>query len=221
MRLIKCYIENFGKLAKVDFDFSNPTILEKNGFGKTTLSNFIKSMFFGFESDNIKTRKDENNDRKKYYPWQGGAFGGNIVFEQNNKQYKIERFFGESKAKDTFVLYDLSTNKESFEYTSEIGKELFGLDGESFERCLYIPQKNIEVTNTESLSTKLNSMIENTDFGVGFDIAKNCKDNALAISAFECAKKVLDDDGNLEKEEHALLRLRVDEIYKERANTIN
>jgi len=173
MRLIKCYIENFGKLTKVDFDFSNPTILEKNGFGKTTLSNFIKSMFFGFESDNIKTRKDENNDRKKYYPWQGGAFGGNIVFEQNNKQYKIERFFGESKAKDTFILYDLSTNKESFEYTSEIGKELFGLDGESFERCLYIPQKNIEVTNTESLSTKLNSMIENTDFGVGFDIAKN------------------------------------------------
>lgn len=173
MRLIKCYIENFGKLAKVDFDFSNSTILEKNGFGKTTLSNFIKSMFFGFESDNIKTRKDENNDRKKYYPWQGGAFGGNIVFEQNNKHYKIERFFGESKTKDSFVLYDLSTNKESLDFSCEIGKELFGLDGESFERCLYIPQKNIEVTNTESLSTKLNSMIENTDFGVGFDIAKN------------------------------------------------
>ena len=55
----------------------------------------------------------------------------------------------------------------------------------------------------------------------GFDIAKNCKDNALAMSAFECAKKVLDDDSNLEKEENALLRQRVDEIYKERANTIN
>ena len=39
--------------------------------------------------------------------------------------------------------------------------------------------------------------------------------------AYECAKKVLDDDGNLKKEEHALLRLRIDEIYKERANTIN
>ena len=62
MKLIKCNIENFGKLNKFSLDFNKITILEKNGFGKTTLSNFIKAMFFGFDSDNIKTRKDENND---------------------------------------------------------------------------------------------------------------------------------------------------------------
>lgn len=173
MRLIKCNVENFGKLSKFSFDFNKTTILEKNGFGKTTLSNFIKAMFFGFDSDNIKTKKDENNDRKKYFPWQGGAYGGNITFEIDEKIYKIERFFGENKTKDTFILYDLKTNSQSDEYTSNIGFEIFGLDGESFERCLYIPQKNIEITNTESLSAKLNSMIENTDFGVGFDVAKN------------------------------------------------
>lgn len=41
------------------------------------------------------------------------------------------------------------------------------------------------------------------------------------MSTFECAKKLLDDDSNLEKEEHQLLRNRVDEIYSEKANTIN
>ncbi len=55
----------------------------------------------------------------------------------------------------------------------------------------------------------------------GFDIANKCKDNVLAMGAFECAKKLLDSDANLEKEENALIRQRVDEIYRERANTIN
>ena len=55
----------------------------------------------------------------------------------------------------------------------------------------------------------------------GFDIAKNCNDNALFMSAFECAKKLLDEDNNLEKEEHLKIKERVDEIYREKANTIN
>ncbi len=55
----------------------------------------------------------------------------------------------------------------------------------------------------------------------GFDIAKKCNDNSLAMSAFDCARNVLANDAHLEKDEHLLLRERVNEIYKEKANTIN
>ena len=49
MKLISCYIENFGKLSKKEFKFDKAlTVLnEENSFGKTTLANFIVSMFYG------------------------------------------------------------------------------------------------------------------------------------------------------------------------------
>ena len=78
MKLLKCYIENFGKLHKFEYEFKDGLniINEQNGFGKTTFATFIKSMFYGLDAGtNVKT---ENSERKKYYPWQGGIYGGNI-----------------------------------------------------------------------------------------------------------------------------------------------
>ena len=63
MNLIKCHIENFGKLQNFDFEFSKGlnTIKEENGFGKTTFANFIKAMFYGLDAS-----KSEKSDRKRY-----------------------------------------------------------------------------------------------------------------------------------------------------------
>lgn len=111
MKINKIYIENFGCLHQYEKSFTSKinSIEEKNGFGKTTIANFIKAMFYGFTN----SKKNINdNDRIHYAPWQGGIFGGNLEFEHKGKIYKIERFFGEtSSVKDTFKLYDLSTKK--------------------------------------------------------------------------------------------------------------
>ena len=67
MKLINCYIENFGKLSNYKFDFNNGIniICEENGWGKSTLAAFIKIMFYGFENE--RARKDEaSNERKRY-----------------------------------------------------------------------------------------------------------------------------------------------------------
>ena len=50
MRLIDCYIENFGGLSQYRLDFQEglTVVLEDNGFGKTTLAEFIRAMFYGF-----------------------------------------------------------------------------------------------------------------------------------------------------------------------------
>lgn len=66
MRLIGCYIENFGVLKKARFDFDEKftAIKQDNGYGKTTLAAFIKAMFYGLP----RTRRENllENERKKY-----------------------------------------------------------------------------------------------------------------------------------------------------------
>ena len=159
MKLLKCHIENFGKLSNFDYEFEDGlnTIKEDNGFGKTTFACFIKAMFYGLEA---KRNTKILIDRKKYEPWQGGAYGGNIEFEVNNKEYKIERFFGKKEADDSFKLYDLATNLESNDYTSNIGEEIFKLNKEAFERSTFVFGQNIETSMNDSISAKLGNILE-------------------------------------------------------------
>ena len=160
MKLIKCYIENFGKLHNFEYNFQDGLniIKEENGFGKTTFATFIKAMFYGLDtSANVKTEKSE---RKKYMPWQGGTFGGNIEFEINGKRYRIERFFEKKASEDTFKLYNLETNLESTDYSSNIGEEIFRINKSAYERSTFIPQGQIQIEMEDSLSAKLGNVLE-------------------------------------------------------------
>lgn len=161
MKLIKCYVENFGKLSNFTYNFQDGLniIKEQNGFGKTTFAVFIKSMFYGMDAG--KNQKIEKSERKKYYPWQGGNYGGNLDFEIEGKQYRIERFFGKKAQDDTFKLYDLSTNLESTDYTENIGEEIFKINKSGYERSTYIPQGNIQISMEDSISAKLGNVLEN------------------------------------------------------------
>ncbi len=172
MKLIKCHIENFGKLQNFDFNFSDGlnSIKHENGWGKSTFATFIKSMFYGLVST---TKRDlDENERKKYLPWQGGNYGGNIDFEVNDKQYRIERFFGKNNSEDTFKLIDLATGKRSVDFSSSIGEELFGLDQEAFERSSFIPQKDIDARPNDSINNKLTNLIQGTSDKFNYDEAQ-------------------------------------------------
>lgn len=159
MKLLKCHIENFGKLSGYDYEFKDGlnTIKENNGYGKTTFANFIKAMFYGMEA---KRNTKVLIDRKKYIPWQGGAFGGSVEFELNGKKYKIERFFGKKEAEDVFKLYDLSTNLECDDFSQNIGEEVFNLNKEAYERSTFISGQNIETAMNDSISAKLGNILE-------------------------------------------------------------
>ncbi len=176
MKLLKCHIENFGKLSNFNYKFKDGinTIEEDNGFGKTTFANFIKAMFYGLETKRITKVL---TDRKKYEPWQGGAFGGSIEFEVNNKTYRLERFFGKKETEDTFKLYDLSTNLETNDFTPNIGEEIFKLNKEAYERSTFISGQDMETSMNDSLSAKLGNILENEN----------------DVNTSEKALKVLDD----------------------------
>ncbi len=161
MNLRKCYIENFGKLHEFEYEFKEGLniINEANGWGKSTFAVFIKAMFYGFDTSN--KRAVSENERKKYYPWQGGKFGGNLEFEINGKIYEIERFFGIKDKEDTFKLYDKITNRESNDYSQTIGEEIFKIDRQAYERSTYISGQSIAIEINDSLSAKLSNILEN------------------------------------------------------------
>ena len=133
MKLISLHIENFGKLSNFDYKFNERLneIYKENGWGKTTLAVFIKTMLYGFNSN----KRNLSNERLKYAPWNKGVYGGNLVIEVNNKTYKIERTFDVAKNnKDSFKLINMNTFKESSDYGEFIGEEILGINEDSFNR---------------------------------------------------------------------------------------
>ena len=172
MKLIRLHVENFGKLQNFDFSFQEGLniLLEENGWGKSTLAAFIKAMLYGMPASS-KQSLDEN-ERKKYMPWQGGAYGGSLEFSTASGKYRIERFFGAKESGDSFVLYDLATNCESNRYSSRVGEELFGIDADGFSRTVYLSQHAIIAKgDNNSITAKLGDLLDDVDDIGSFDDA--------------------------------------------------
>ena len=171
MRLIRCYIEQFGGLSQYALDLSPglTVVQEPNGFGKTTLAEFIRAMFYGFPARAGKSL--DRNLRKKYLPWQGGTCGGNLVFEYQGSRYRLERTFGDTPRQDTFALYDEDTGLKSDRFTRDVGLELFQLDGDSFLRSAYLPQAAPGSLATDSIRAKLGDLVEDTNDVNNFESA--------------------------------------------------
>lgn len=171
MKLISCYIENFGKLNNQSYEFNEGinSICEENGWGKSTLATFIRVMFYGFLNE--KSRNGITNERKRYKPWQGGGYGGKITFETYGRIYEIERTFGIKENEDEFVLRDKKTNLVCNDYTKNIGEELFKIDVNSFMRTVYISQNDCAATATAGINAKIGNLAENTDDINNYDTA--------------------------------------------------
>ena len=141
MKLLRLHVENFGTLhdLNLSFDSGMNLLYQKNGWGKTTLAVFIKAMLYGLPSS-TKRSLDEN-ERKKYMPWQGGAYGGSLEFETARGSFRVERFFGAKESGDAFALYDLATNKPSTVYSDALGEELKAFE----EKGIYLAGDGYEV----------------------------------------------------------------------------
>ena len=163
MKVIHLHIDNFGTLQNTDLDFTDGknSFLKDNGWGKTTLAAFLRVMFFGFDNE---TKKVKDREKTKYIPWNGGTYGGEILFECNGKQYLLSRSFNGQK--NEFSLKDAVTLLDSTDYTENIGEEIFGVDRESFKRTSFINQKNLFYQGSNStISSKVGDITELDDLG--------------------------------------------------------
>lgn len=180
MELLNAHIINFGKFSNLDVDFKKGlnSFIHENGWGKTTLSLFIKAMFYGFEQT---TSKDaDKNEKLKYLPWQGGIYGGNLSFSHNGKNYRITRTFSMKAKEESFEILDLSTNKPSSDFTSDLGNELFGINRETYGRSVHVVLEESPEGSTD-ISAKLNNLVEAGDVST-YDTAMDAlNDKASSI----------------------------------------
>ena len=208
MKLLRCHIENFGTLQDQDYDFTDGLnqFYHENGYGKSTLAAFFKAMFFGLPS--YKNNTTTFNDRMHYYPFNGGKFGGSLTFEMKGKEYRIERFFDKkSDTGDELTVYCDGNLYDGFH--GEIGKAVFGLDKESFERTAFFTETDADLCATNAIGEKLNKFVERTD-DVGYK---------EAIGALEKAKKDLKKKGeggriNVAQEKISSLSREIDNLEK-------
>ena len=94
MRIIEINIDNFGKLNNFHMTFNKGIniIYGENESGKTTVLEFIRGMFFGFENE--KGRSVSTNRYKKYQPWnQEVLYKGSMRVESEGAIYFIKRDF--------------------------------------------------------------------------------------------------------------------------------
>ena len=184
MKVLSVHVENFGKLSDVKLDFKGGTniLKENNGWGKSTLATFIRALFYGLEGDG--KRDDIQCERKRFAPWQGGAFGGSIVFETHGKTYYLARFFGTKAAEDTFELRDNATNLPSSDYSDKIGEELFHINSESFMNTVFISQSDASSSKaTDDVNARLGNISDGMDLN-RYAVAETViKDTLNAMSA--------------------------------------
>ena len=196
MKLISCTIDNFGKLHNYHcrFDPDLHVTAEENGWGKTTLAAFLLAMFYGLEGDS--RRKD--SQRSRYQPWNGGACGGRLVFETGDGRFRAERTFGTKPRQDTFTLYDERTGLISDRYAADLGREIFGIDRESFCNTVFTSGSAGDTAPTAGIQARIRTPLPDAD----------------DLSDYEAALRILDRQ-RLEEEYRQLL----EEIQEQKRNT--
>ena len=222
MRLLRLHVENFGIISQLDLDFQEGVneVLKENGWGKSTLAAFLRTMFYGLEGERKKGLSE--NDRMKYKPWNQGSFGGTIEFEAEGKRYLVTRDFGRKDKEGTFRLQDAVTLLDSKDYSERLGEELFGIDRESFERTSFIDGGSLHYHGINSaIGSKVGSVSQSDDLS-NYDAAMEQMKNYLNANS---PKKKLGALYKLEDEirflEHELtakasLMARVETIKKQR-----
>ena len=192
MRLLSYHIQNFGKLQNIRgyLESGLTVIKEDNSFGKTTLAEFIISMFYGLPD--LK-KKDLENERRRYDPWQGGIYGGSLTFEFEGRRYQIDRDFH----KNSFELWDITSVRKKAASIwgkpadgARLGEILFEINKESFKRSAYIPQDDIVCHELDSgLNDKMRNMINATDRGHSLESALKVLQKAADDLETKKAKK--------------------------------
>ena len=160
MKILKIHVDNFGRLSNLDLTLSGGLNAwqEENGFGKTTLATFLAVMFYSFPDE--KNRKLPGDSlRERYRPWQGGKYGGNLVFEDQEGTWTIIREFADSPVRDRLDILDRDGRKTE-RFGKFPGQEIFGIDGESFLRTIFIRDNELRASVPDDVSARLGSLLD-------------------------------------------------------------
>lgn len=168
-------INGFGNLhdKNIKLEKGLNIIKGKNESGKSTLTNFIKCMFYG-----ISKNKDGNkfSDFERFKPWADIPFGGQITYNIDDSEYTVFRDF----AKNSSKVYDCESNEITKEFNKdrsrgvEIGQAHLKIDEDTFINSFLVRQSGVEVENQEqrTIIQKLTNIIQLGEENLSFEKIK-------------------------------------------------
>lgn len=167
MKLNKIYISAFGGLKDFTLELNDGlnVIYGNNEDGKSTVSAFIKAMFYGTGRN---TKNLSESIRLKYTPWDNSTMAGRIFFEKSGKKYCLEREFRKSDSTDRIILTDLDSGK-TIETAENIGQQFFGLSAAAFERSLFIG--NGDFIKDDAATGEINGKLSNIAISGSEDVS--------------------------------------------------
>lgn len=151
-------IEGFGKFTNYKHTFNDGLnyFNEENGWGKTTISNFLYMMLYDIANSRNKVDKDL---LKQYCPLVNKKiYKGSMKFEFNNKEYTIIKDFNN---KEVQILDSnsnpLANNYKIFKDFNAIGETIFSLDAPSFKKTVFIDNDslNTKYDKDDTLKTRI------------------------------------------------------------------
>ena len=174
-------IGNFGKLSCKEIELtSGVNVLEgRNEAGKTTISEFIKFVFYGLSN---KTTDGEMSERKRYISWNTNDASGSIVLNTEKGRFRIERSMVPHGAgyKDNITVVDLSNNSV-VENIKNPGEYFFGIPEDVFTRTVYIRQADGAYFNGETIGQAVENIFYSADESVNTDKALKKIDDARVM----------------------------------------
>lgn len=151
-------IEGFGKFSNYKHTFNDGLnyFNEGNGWGKTTISNFLYMMLYDIANSRIKADKDLV---KQYCPLENKKiYKGSMKFEFNNKEYTIIKDFNNKEVQILdFNSNPLINDYKIFKDFNTIGETIFSLDASSFKKTVFIDNDslNAKYDKDDSLKTRI------------------------------------------------------------------
>lgn len=147
MQINKININNYGNLSNKEINLDNKIniIYGKNEAGKSTLLNFIESMFFGA---NKNKGKKLIPDFDRYNPWNNGEYSGTIDYQlENGEEFHIYRDF---KKKNPQILNKLGKDiSQEFNIDKKNGNQFFteqtGMDRSLIDSTIITEQNQVEL----------------------------------------------------------------------------
>ncbi|MBR2290163.1 MAG: AAA family ATPase [Clostridia bacterium] len=172
MKINDLQINGFGKLSdkEISLDKNINIIYGKNEAGKSTLLNFISSIFYG-TSKNKNGREFSNYD--KFLPWKTEEFSGKIAYElDNGEKYEVFRDF----KKKNPVIYNENKQDISLNYPIDKTKGIdfiasqIGIDEETFKNTIIVAQNNIKINkqSQNGMIQKISNIVQAGDENISF-----------------------------------------------------
>lgn len=161
---------NFGKFEdkKIELQDGINLIYGVNEGGKSTITNFIDGIFYGFSRDSL-ARKVRDELFEKSRPWTSNLYRGYIILNDSEEDYRISRDFDKDEVSilNLNTGEDLSNDERNFLYSRipQPGVIFFELNRKIYKSSFYLGQRlsQLEDDASDELQARINNFSVSED----------------------------------------------------------